>query len=285
MDMNIFRRRPGTSVRRIAVQAVAGLGLSLLGFGGAAHADDVTVQPAPGSGLVVTDNTGASPRFKVLESGPIFLGGLVGSPPTQNQGLCYDTTTGRVGPCPSAKNLAFCVPNATASPRYVDNMDGTVTDLQTCLMWEKKTGTVGDLVDCLATCTDRHDVNNVYRWSAGVGQAPDGDLFTDFLAWVNGQECAVGSPCPSLGGHSDWRVPTLSELQTIVDVSATGCGMGSPCINSAFGPTRADLSYLTTSFPPGRTDLGWRLSFFGGNHMNDDHLNAGYLVRAVRGGS
>ena len=40
---------------------------------------------------------------------------------------------------------AACVPDPTASPRFVDNGDGTVTDYQTCLMWEKKTGTVGGL--------------------------------------------------------------------------------------------------------------------------------------------
>jgi hypothetical protein len=79
----------------------------------------------------------------VEASGPIFLGGLVGSPPTENQALCYDPATGQVGPCPTAKNLGFCVPNAAASPRFVANMDGTVTDLKTCLMWEVKTGTVG----------------------------------------------------------------------------------------------------------------------------------------------
>jgi len=153
--------------------AVAWVGLCLLGLGGAARADDVTVQPAPGAGFVVTDNTGAAQRFKVLESGPIFLGGLVGSPPLENQALCYDTTTGEVGPCPSAKHLAFCVPHAAASPRFVDNLDGTLTDLTTCLMWEKKAGTVGSGVNCSTTlCSDPHDVNNLYKWSAS-GTAPE----------------------------------------------------------------------------------------------------------------
>src|SRR5262245_52984806 len=73
MEVNTFGTWSDAAVHRIARAAVASLWLSLLGVVGAARADDVTVQPAPGSGFVVTDNTGASQRFKVLESGPIFL--------------------------------------------------------------------------------------------------------------------------------------------------------------------------------------------------------------------
>jgi hypothetical protein len=270
-------------VRRVSMQTVTWLGLSLLALGGAARADDVVVQPAPGAGFVVTDNTGASQRFKVVESGPIFLGGLVGSPPTENQALCYDTATGQVGPCPTAKNLAFCVPNAAASPRFVDNMDGTVTDLKTCLMWEMKTGTVGSAVDCsMTTCSDPHDVNNTYEWSAS-GTAPDGVLFTDFVPRVNGQLCA-SSTCPGLAGHSDWRVPTLSELQTILDLSAPGCGMVPfpPCINSAFGPTVA-LNYWSSATGAGNPSTAWVVFFFSGNSTRVAKTGDGY-VRAVRGG-
>ena len=286
MEVNTFGTWSDAAVHRIARAAVASLWLSLLGVVGTARADDVTVQPAPGAGFVVTDNTGASQRFKVLESGPIFLGGLVGSPPTENQALCYDTATGQVGPCATAKNLAFCVPNAAASPRFVDNMDGTVTDLTTCLMWEMKTGTVGSAVDCsMTTCSDPHDVNNVYKWSAS-GTAPDGVLFTDFLPRVNGQLCAT-STCPGLAGHSDWRVPTLSELQTIVDLSASGCGMGSPCINSIFGPTVANFYWSSATFAgatlAGLPTLAWVVGFNSGISGTGNKSNFRY-VRAVRGG-
>src|SRR5262249_15010886 len=162
----------------------------------------------------------------------------------EKQALCYDTATGQVGSCPAATDLASCVPNAAASPRYVDNGDGTLTDLTTCLMWEKKTGTVGNVVDCsTTTCADPHDVNNVYQWCSGTSpnctnpsNPPDGGAFTDFLPRVNGQLCG-SSTCPGLGGHHDWRVPTLAELQTIVDLTQGLCSGGSgACINSAFGP-------------------------------------------------
>ena len=94
-------------------------GLALLGLGGAARAADVTVQPMAGSGFVVTDNTGGSQRLKVLETGQVFLGGLVASPPIKTQPLCYDVTSGQIGACPGAPG---------AATRFVDNGDGTVTD-------------------------------------------------------------------------------------------------------------------------------------------------------------
>jgi hypothetical protein len=279
--MEVNAVRTPYAVRRFAMGAIASLGLSLLGLG-AARAADVTVQPAPGAGFVVTDNTGASQRFKVVESGPIFLGGLVGSPLTENQALCYDTTTGQVGPCPSAKNLAFCVPNAAAAPRYVDNGDGTLTDRATCLMWEMKTGTAGPIVDCsTTTCSNPHDVNNGYKWSAS-GSAPDGVLFTDFLPRVNGQLCA-SSTCPGLGGHSDWRVPTLSELLTIVDAMQGFCGGGSgPCINPAFGPTVAFV-YWSSATLAGFPTFAWGVNSNGGGSSAFGKASI-IDVRAVRGG-
>jgi len=56
---------------------------------------------------------------------------------------------------------------AGGQERFIDNGDGTVTDADTGLMWEKKTGTVGIsvLCDSTDTCPDPHDVNNLYTWS------------------------------------------------------------------------------------------------------------------------
>jgi hypothetical protein len=259
--------------------AVAALGLSLLGFGGAAHADDVTVQPAPGSGFVVTDNTGAAQRFKVLETGPIFLGGLVGSPPIGNQALCYDTMTGQLGACPSAKNLAFCVPNAAASPRFVDNGDLTITDRQTCLMWEQKI----DFDDCsffpMICSSQPRWVGQLYTWSVSGTGAPDGGLFMDFLPRLNGQLCDSLAIC--LAGHSDWRVPTFPELQTIVDSTQGSCGGGSgPCIDPVFGPTAPDVYWSsTTGAPTEAADVN-----FSNGVTSFANKALGGHIRAVRGG-
>src|SRR5262245_51961861 len=78
------------------------------------------------------------------------------------------------------------------SCRFVDNGDGTVSDLDTALIWEK--GAQGS--GCLL-CSD------LRTWSNAMG---------DWISQVNGLIIDNGSNEPGLGGHSDWRVPTVQEL-------------------------------------------------------------------------
>lgn len=195
---------------------------------------------------------------------------------------------------PGAPGVGLCVPDAAASPRFVDNGDGTVTDKETCLLWEKKTGVVGPpFAICsspLSTtvCTDPHDVNNEYNWSANQ-TAPDGGAFTDFLDRVNGKLCAT-SACPGgLGGHSDWRLPTLAELQTIVDVSATGCETGNSCSTPVLGPSTpwyywsSSHSGVATANGPTNWPGAWSVRLVDGTWAFQT-TNSLLFVRAVRGG-
>jgi len=118
-----------------------------------------------------------------------------------------------------------CETPPTLSPRYLDNADGTVTDRRTCLVWEKKDAFDGTPVACpdSASCANPHDADNVYTWDDGAG-VRNGTAFTVFLAQLNGSAFA---------GRSDWRLPS-TILAGLVDDTAPGCGMGQPCIASAF---------------------------------------------------
>jgi len=70
---------------------------------------------------------------------------------------------------------------AMASERFSDNGDGTVTDIETGLMWaEKDNGVPINWPDALAYCKDY-----------------------------------------SNDGHTDWRLPTLTELATLFDPQST----------------------------------------------------------------
>ena len=66
---------------------------------------------------------------------------------------------------------------AMASDRFVNNGDGTVTDTKTGLMW------------------------------------PAEDNGTH-ISWTNARSYCQSY---SVGGHADWRMPTLAELQTLYD--------------------------------------------------------------------
>ena len=136
-------------------------------------------------------------------------------------------------------------------------------------MWEKKTGTLSGVNVCpgAATCSDPHDVNNVYAWSTGAPWNPDGSAFFSFLGALNG----LGS----FAGHSDWRLPTADELYSIVD------GMRlNPAIDPVVGPTKPSVYWSSSTYQddPGRA---WSAFFAFGATTTSSKAFSSY-VRAVR---
>jgi len=127
-------------------------------------------------------------------------------------------------------------------------------------------------------------VNNIYAWTS-TGTAADGPVYTDFLERVNGKLCSL-STCVGLGGHTDWRIPTVAELQSIL-LTPSPCGT-SPCIDSIFvdPPTydtapRGYWSATTVAANP----LIAHVVNFGNGAVDIDLKPNGRFVRGVRGGS
>ena len=86
---------------------------------------------------------------------------------------------------------------------FKDNGDGTVTDRATGLMWMK--GDSGTLK---------------------AGRGKDGKLnWAEALAWAEGLGYA---------GYSDWRLPNVKELQSLVDYSRSPATTGSAAIDPVF---------------------------------------------------
>jgi hypothetical protein len=158
---------------------------------------------------------------------------------------------------------------AGAELAYVDNGDGTITDLNTGLMWEKK-GDDGGL----------HDKDNVYVWSGNGTQ----ETIWDWLDDVNAEG---GS---GFAGHSDWRVPNVKELQSIVDYERFGPAVGGAfndcttngCSNTVCSCTQSQGYWSSTS--TAFTRWAWALDFFSGSIGGLEKSDQRY-VRAVRGGT
>lgn len=182
--------------------------------------------------------------------------------PSQATGTCSSdcSCSAPVAPTPTP------APNA----RFVDNGDGTVTDIERGLQWERKTTSFGSGKNP----TFPHDVDNPYTWTASVS-LPDGTIFTDLLATLNKpQHCFLD--------HCDWRLPELDELQSIVDLDAPGCRAGGACISPVFGPT-APRQYWTNTetLPTSGSESAWFVSFGGGSVNRASKVNAFY-TRVVR---
>ncbi len=201
--------------------------------------------------------------------------------------------------------------------RFIDNADGTITDNETGLMWEKKVKLFGgeDLANL-------HDADNEYRWSGecSVGGAycqPDAASEAACLAGVEGDNtgcaqcgsgvCDVGTPGVtvwqwlvalnggSFGGHSDWRLATKSEYVTIIDDT----DVSPPSVNAAFdgvscGDSCADVSdpacsctrtspYWSASTTGQDPNFAWLVEFAGVSFQEVGKTQH-HLVRAVRGG-
>jgi Protein of unknown function (DUF1566) len=229
----------------------------------------------------------AQTRFMVLAGGMALLlvvtlhlwaGGAKAAPQTcrkgffpasgQTQQFTADLNDGISGPVPVPDDGAI---QAGTSLSYVDNGDGTITDLNTGLMWEKK-----DLAGGL------HDVSTPYFWSGDGTQ----ETIWDWLKDVNAEAGGIG-----FAGHNDWRIPNVRELSSIVDH-----GRANPSAASAFTSNcSANCTVLTCScaglFPYWSSTtaatgslLAWQVDLVRGIAGRAPKDGIGGIVRAVRGG-
>ena len=122
---------------------------------------------------------------------------------------------------------------------FVDNGNGTVTDTSTGLMWQQATA------------------SGTYTWKAA-------------LSYCEGL---------TLAGYTDWRLPNIKELRSIVDYDSYA-----PAIDTDYFPdTVSSDCWSSTTFAYGTGDA-WGIYFYNGYDYGSYSKSSSYYVRAVRGG-
>ncbi len=144
---------------------------------------------------------------------------------------------------------------ALAAKTYSDNGDGTVTDPTTGLMWMRcSMGQVWD--GTTSACTGPA---STYTWDQAV---------------------ALTGTVP-FAGQSDWRLPNIRELQTIVDRTVIN-----PAINGVVFPNTPNSGSWSSSPWVGSASYPWLVDFSTGATPNYAASRGSSLaVRLVRGAS
>jgi hypothetical protein len=169
---------------------------------------------------------------------PCHEGGGAGVLPATGQTKCYNTGGGEIA-CASTDwpgQDGFYQAGCPTAGRFTDNADGTVSDNCTGLMWQKDTAP------------------GTYMWQQAL------------------QYCET----LSLAGQSDWRLPNVRELQSIVDY-----GRYNPSIDPIFG---AVSSYYWSSSASVYYPAGAWLVYFDVGYVDYDYKASAGYVRAVRSG-
>ena len=124
--------------------------------------------------------------------------------------------------------------------RFIDNNNGTITDNQTGLMWLKNANEAGAMT-----------------WK-------DAMLWTKHLTY---------------GQHSDWRLPEVKELQSLLDYSQFNPALPQehPFINVQ------SSYYWSSSTYANSTDYAWDVGM-GNGYVSSSNESSSNFVWPVRGG-
>lgn len=137
-----------------------------------------------------------------------------------------------------AGSLVRCVHGLQSHSVFIDKGDDTVSDLVTDLVWQKQ------------------DDSTVYSWEQAL-------IYCDGL---------------SLGGFTDWRLPNVKELNSIVNFTVN------PAINLTYFPNTQQAYYWTSTTNANASNDAFLVAFGGGTTSGTYAKTSFHYARCVRSG-
>jgi hypothetical protein len=141
---------------------------------------------------------------------------------------------------------------STPDSELKDNGDETITDLRTGLMWKQcLEGYSGTGCTTAATTV-------TFTWRDALDQP------------------AVNNIAPGFANYTDWRLPNIKELATIVEMQCYA-----PAANSNRFPNLPDYTNVWSGSPSFNVSSSWSLAFRTGKVLEASRNDSDY-VRLVR---
>ena len=208
--------------------------------------DDANTSPPPNN-----SDTTSPPDIKT--AGTIQL-------PKTGQTKCYDSSGIEIDCKGTGQDGEIQAGVAWPDTRFIDNNDGTVTDDFTGLMWLKDANTKA-----------KTSVN--YCSYCPPAGAENWDSTLAYVAKMNSEKYL---------GYADWRLPTVNELETLLDLGRWNYALpaGHPFVN--LRPARYWSSTVTNA---GLNS--WYVGFYFGEVgaiYNKEYSNVGYIWPIRRAG-
>ena len=146
------------------------------------------------------------------------------------------------------------IPASTPNSQLQDNGDGTITDTKTGLIWKRcLEGQSGS--DCASGSAE------AFTWQQAL------------------QRAQTVNSSGGFAGFSDWRLPTIKELSSLVEHQCVD-----PAINLTRFPHASSDGLWSSSAVAGNTDYAWCVNFYHGETVWYVKSGNGFQLRLVRSG-